>query len=443
MNTPIIDFLKKYNNDNPARFHMPAHKGKICGCEMDITEIVGADNLFDASGIIEESEKNLSSLYNTKFSVYSTEGSSLSIRTMLALIVKIARDSKEKPLVLATRNSHSSFLYGLSLLDIDVEWLAEENTCFFSTNVDEIAVENKLNSMSKKPTALFITSPDYLGNIAPIDKISKVCKKHGVLLAVDNAHGAYLKFIKSDIHPISLGADMCCDSAHKTLLALTGGAYLHIGKSLDCFTKQDVKSAMKMFASTSPSYLILASLDYTNKYLFDNKNAYENCAKIVQITKDFCINLGFNLVGNEPLKITLDSKSFGYLGGEIAEILQKNKVFVEYFDSDYVVLMFSPLNNEEDFDRLKKVLSSMQKKNPIESKKFKPINAIRKMSIREAIFSKQESIDIDSAMGRVLGSISVSCPPAVPIIYSGEVIDENTIEIMKYYNIESCSVIKE
>ena len=256
MNTPIIDFLEKYSKNNPARFNMPAHKGKISGYENDITEIVDADNLYDANGIIDESEKNLSSLFNTNFSVYSTEGSSLSIRTMLALIKKIACERGEKQLVLATRNAHSSFLYGVALLDIDIEWLIEEKTCFFTTNIDEISVEEKLKSMDKMPTALFLTSPDYLGNIAPIDKIAKVCKKYGVLLAVDNAHGAYLNFLPNNIHPISLGADMCCDSAHKTLPTLTGGAYLHISKTFNYFTKQDVKNAMKMFASTSPSYLI-------------------------------------------------------------------------------------------------------------------------------------------------------------------------------------------
>ncbi|MBO7149607.1 MAG: aminotransferase class V-fold PLP-dependent enzyme [Clostridia bacterium] len=443
MNTPIIDFLEKYNKNNPARFHMPGHKGKILGCEKDITEIVGADNLYDANGIIGESEKNLSSLFGTNFSVYSTEGSSLSIRTMLALIKKIASERGEKPHVLATRNAHSSFLYGVALLDIEIEWITQENTCFFATNIDEISVEEKLRAMEIKPTALFITSPDYLGNIAPVEKIAKVCKKYGVLLAVDNAHGAYLNFLSSNIHPISLGADMCCDSAHKTLPTLTGGAYLHLGKGFNYFTKHEVKNIMKMFASTSPSYLILASLDNTNKYLFENKDLYEKCAKRVEKVKETCIFLGFSLVGNEPLKITLDAKSFGYLGDENAEYLKEKNIYVEYFDSDYIVLMFTPLNSEEDFNRLENALSLLQRKGPIKKKVFNSINPIKKMSIKEALFSSQETIEIDSAKGRILASVNLSCPPAVPILYSGEVIDDNAIEIMKYYNIDKCSVVKE
>ncbi len=443
MNTPIIDFLEKYNKNNPARFHMPAHKGKILGCELDITEIAGADNLYDANGIIEESEKNLSALFNTNFSVYSTEGSSLCIRTMLAIINKIACRKGEKPLVLATRNAHSSFLYGVALLDIDIEWVAEQKTCFLTTNIDEKMVEEKLKSMDAKPTALFITSPDYLGNLAPIGKIAKVCKKFGVILAVDNAHGAYLNFLSDNVHPINLGADMCCDSAHKTLPTLTGGAYLHVSNDFNYFTKQEVKNAMKMFASTSPSYLILASLDYTNKYLFENKDLYEKCAKRVQKAKELCKNLGFSLIGSEPLKITVDTKSFGYLGEEISKYLKEKNIYVEYFDSDYIVLMFSPLNSQEEFDRLEKALSSLQRKETIEKKVFKPLTPIRKMSVKEAIFSNQETVDIDNAKGRILASINVSCPPAVPIIYSGEVIDENAIKTMKYYQIKQCSIIKE
>lgn len=442
MKTPIIDFLEKYQNENPVRLHMPAHKGNVLGCEKDITEIIGADSLYDASGIIDESEKNLSALFDTKFSVYSTEGSSLCIRTILALIVKFACEKGQKPLVLATRNAHSSFLYGVALLDVDVEWITEENTCFFATNVDEIAVENKLNKMATKPTAIYFTSPDYLGNIAPIDKIARVCKKHGVLLVVDNAHGAYLKFLSNNIHPISLGADMCCDSAHKTLPTLTGGAYLHVSKEFDYFTKQEVKVAMKIFASTSPSYLILQSLDYTNKYLFENKEIYEICAKRVQKVKDLCVLRGFSLVGKEPLKITLETKSFGYLGSEIANYLQEKSIYVEYFDSDYVVLMFSPLNSEEDFNRLEKEIQSLPKKAPIERQNFKEINPTRKLSIKDALFSKQEMVDIDNAKGRILASVNLSCPPAVPIIYSGEVIDDNAIEIMKYYQIKQCFVVK-
>ena len=410
MNTPILDFVNDYKQSNPVRFHMPAHKGEVKGTQMDVTEIDGADSLFDAKGIIDQSEKNLSSLYGTNFSVYSTEGSTLAIKTMLALIYRYANDKGQKPLILATRNAHSSFLYGVGLLDVDVEWIIEENSCFLCSKVDEIA---------------------------------KVCKKYGVLLAVDNAHGAYLNFLKENLHPINLGADMCSDSAHKTLPTLTGGAYLHISKRFDYFCKDQVKKVMKTFASTSPSYLILCSLDWTNKYVYENKEGFENCKQNVDELKEFCSNLGFDLVGQEPLKITLDCNSYGYYATEIVEILKKENIIVEYYDKNYLVLMLSPLNTARDYQKLKNVLSRIEKRDRIPIPTFRPINLKRKMSIKKALFSSEELLEVDNAEGRILSSINVSCPPAVPIVISGEQIDENAISVMKYYGVEKCFVVKE
>lgn len=443
MKTPILDFLGKYSLSNSVRLHMPGHKGKTNGTKNDITEINGADSLFDANGIIDESEKNLSFLYNTLFSLYSTEGSTLAIKTMLALIFKYAKNIGEKPLILAQRNVHSSFLYGVGLLGVDVEWVETERENLFSSTINAKKVEEKLEKMQVKPTALYLTSPDYLGNILPIKEIAKVCKKHNVLLAVDNAHGAYLNFLEDNIHPINLGADMCSDSAHKTLPTLTGGAYLHINKNFNYFSKNEVKRVMKTFASTSPSYLILSSLDSANKYLFENENAFIKCVKKVEEIKEFCVKKGFNLVGEEKLKITLDTKNFGYFGNEIALILEQNNIVPEYVDKDFVVLMFSPLNSDEDFCKLKDVLSKIEIKKAIEKTNLKYSIPIRKMSIKDAIFSKEEKVNVKDAKGRVVSSISVSCPPAIPLIFSGEVIDDNSIKIMEYYGIKECFVVKE
>ena len=215
---------------------MPGHKGMLKGAEFDITEIDGADSLFDASSIIDESEKNLSSLFDTNFSVYSTQGSSLSIMTMLALVKDYALANAKKPLILATRNAHASFLNGVALLDLDVEWIVEKGDCFLSSTVNCEELEKQFSKKKNLPVAVYLTSPDYLGNVLPIEKIAGVCKKHGVLCVVDNAHGSYLNFLDENIHPINLGADMCADSAHKTLPVLTGGGYLHFGKNISVHT---------------------------------------------------------------------------------------------------------------------------------------------------------------------------------------------------------------
>ncbi len=443
MNTPIIDFIKKYNKKNAVRLHMPGHKAMIRGAKFDITEIDGADSLFDANSIIDESEKNLSSLFNTNFSVYSTQGSSLVIMTMLALIKEYAFVNGKKPLILATRNAHSSFINGVALLDLDVEWIYEKSDCFLSSTLTCDELDKYLKKKKNQPVALYLTSPDYLGNILPVSEIAGICKKHGVLCVVDNAHGSYLNFLKNNIHPINLGADMCADSAHKTLPVLTGGAYLHISNSFTFFDKRQVKSKMKIFASTSPSYLTLCSLDSANKYLNDNKCAYITCKEKVDKLKEFLLSLGHKLVGNEPLKVTIDCNHYGYIGSDLANILKKDNIFVEYFDNSFVVLMFSPFNKKSDFKRLKKAFSKIERLDEIKRPTFNRLEPKKKMSITKALFAKTETIKIENANGRILSMANVSCPPAVPIIFGGEVIDKNAIEILKYNNVEYVKVVIE
>ena len=441
MQTPIVDFLEKFNLDNPVRLHMPAHKGKVVGYEKDITEICGADSLFDANGIILQSENNLSSLYNSAFSVYSTEGSSLSIKTTVALVKKYAIAFDKTPLIWAFRNAHRSFVDAVCLCDIKVKWLNNGNN-IYSNKVSLIRLENALKKAKTKPTALYITSPDYLGNIAPIKEIKAICEKYSVLLVVDNAHGAYLNFLEENMHPLHLGADICCDSAHKTLPTLTGGAYLHFNKTSNFFTRELVKQTMKIFASTSPSYLILESLDKTNKYLFENKDKFSLTAKKVKLLKRILTKKGYKFIGNEPLKLTIDCNKIGYSAKDIANILMQNNIFVEFFDEDYLVLMFSPLNSESDFDLLKNTLLSLEIKKPII--KNIPIlkKHIKKMDIKKAYFSNSELLEVDKCENRILALANISCPPAIPILISGEVITLEAIKVLKYYKIEKCLVVK-
>ena len=267
INTPIADFVRRYASSDISRLHMPAHKGNsLLGCEaLDITEINGADVLYSANGIIDESENNAARLFGTAHTFYSTEGSTLAIKAMLAII---KRNSQKNAKILAARNIHKAFIYACALLDLEVEWIYPDKAlhlCDCSLTPSELKI--KLASMSELPCALYVTSPTYLGKILDIKGLSDVCKEFDIPLLVDNAHGAYLAFEEPSRHPIALGADMCCDSAHKTLPTLTGGAYLHISKSFAPFNKDDARNMLSLFASTSPSYLTLQSLDLTNAYL--------------------------------------------------------------------------------------------------------------------------------------------------------------------------------
>lgn len=442
MNTPIVDFVQNYIASNTARLHMPGHKGvSFLGCEQfDITEIKGADELYAPEGIIRESEENASALFGTARTVYSAGGSSQSINAMLYLAY-LRADKRDRPFVLAGRNAHKSFIYALAKLDADVEWLYPENSqSICSCVVTAESLEKRLNELEYKPFAVYITSPDYLGVTSNIEVLAKVCKKYDIPLLVDNAHGSYLKFYKYDRHPISLGADMCCDSAHKTLPVLTGGGYLHIAKDDRYgFAKNAVK-AMEIFGSTSPSYLILQSLDLCNRYIDEKiKEDIEIYAEKVAELRYIINQKGFGIPSAEPLKITVDLRGYDF---DFAGYLRKCGIEIEYADKDFVVFMFSPQNTTEDFEKLKKAFEKLNLQRTKEIEEFSFDKAKKVMTIREAIFSESEEINVENAFGRVCASPTVSCPPAIPIAVSGERITEKHIKLFKRYGIEKISVVK-
>ena len=178
MNTPICDFVEKYNSKKPMRFHMPGHKGReYLGFEKyDITEITGADSLFEASGIIKESENNASMLFDD-YTFYSCEGSSLSIRTMVYLATLWAKENKRKNKILAGRNAHKSFLTACALCDTDILWLSSDEKSYLSCNITAEDIENAIKKENELPCAVYITTPDYLGNIAELCTIAQVCRK--------------------------------------------------------------------------------------------------------------------------------------------------------------------------------------------------------------------------------------------------------------------------
>ena len=445
MTTPIADFVSEYAKKQTSRFHMPGHKGKgLLGCEhLDITEICGADVLYSPDGIIAESEKNATALFGTRHTYYSAEGSSLAIKAMLALIKKKAPASR-RARVLAARNVHKAFVYACALLDIDADWLfpaSYSHLCACKIAPEQL--DEALKAVAILPDAVYITSPDYLGSVSDISGLSKVCHKHGVPLLVDNAHGAYLAFTEPSLHPIALGADMCCDSAHKTLPVLTGGAYLHISSYYEV-SDYEVRNVLSLFASTSPSYLILQSLDLCNSYLSGGyRQKLDECIKKLSALSDRIALLGFKPETTEPLKLVFLRQTCGYSGDELAEHLRKFNIEPEFADHDYLVLMATPENTDGDLERVYQAFATLSKRsacgNSLPPSFPKPTKAL---SIREAVFAKSETVSIELADGRICASPTVSCPPAVPVVMSGEVISRVAIEAMRYYGIQRVEVVK-
>lgn len=445
MDTPIADFVRRYAESGAARLHMPGHKGAgPLGCEaLDITEIPGADVLYDdGEGIIARSEANAAALFGSGATFYSTEGSSLCIRAMLTMALLRAGGREGRPTVLAARNAHKTLLLAAAVLDVDIRWLWPEREEFSlcACPVTAEAVRRQLAEMADPPIAVFVTSPDYLGGMLDIAAIAEAAHEYGVPLLVDNAHGAYLHFL--GLHPMDLGADLCCDSGHKTLPVLTGGAYLHLSAGMDAAVGEQAKNALMLFGSTSPSYLILQALDGANRHLSTYPEQLRKLIPRLDAFKASLLQRGYVLYGSEVLKLTIQAKPYGYTGNQLAELLRQWNIEPEFADQDYLVLMPSAETDEETLAHLEEVLCRIPPQPPIagECPAFAP--GERVMTIREAVFACSELLPVDQCLGRIVAVPTVSCPPAVPILVCGERIDAHAIACFAYYGIDRCFVVK-
>ena len=466
MKTPIWDFIRGYADADPLRLHMPGHKGTgPLGCERyDITEVAGADALYEARGIIAQSEENASRLFGSGRTLYSTEGSSQCIRAMVYLAAAAFRKRSVctgKPVMVAARNAHRAFLHACALNDVDVVWLwPQAEAPLISCPVAPAQLEHTLSSLQASCCGVYVTSPDYLGWCQDIGALAQVCHRYGVPLLVDNAHGAYLHFLSEPLHPLDLGADLCCDSAHKTLPALTGGAYLHISAYASAAFAPHAKDAMALFGSTSPSYLTLASLDLCNAYLADEIHDDLKAALPAlsdardELTAAGLLRDSFSGRGcYSPLHLSISGD-----GAAFAGMLRGAGMEPEYAGPDALVLLFSPKDAEKAAGKAAAVLRDAAAAAPeltqlrgntekaadgsavtaVFSKMPRPEQAMR---VREAVFSDYEEISAADAAGRVAAMPTAFCPPAVPPVMPGERITPEAVRVLAYYGYDTVCVV--
>lgn len=449
MDTPIYDFLKSYQASGFSRLHMPGHKGQpYLGCEgLDITEIQGADELYDPEGIIAQSEQNAAALFGTGITAYSVEGSSHCIRSMLLLAKQLFFRGEGRPKVLAARNAHKAFLYAAALWDLDVDWIYPEErkensvaACQISPEQLETALERR-RAEDRMPFAVYVTSPDYLGQLTDIQSMAEIAHRFGAALLVDNAHGAYLHFLPEKLHPMDLGADLCCDSAHKTLPVLTGGAYLHVRKGLTDSTC--VKTAMEVTGTTSPSYLIMASLDLCNRQMEQSPQSLPPLIARIDRWKEAMTASGIPILPSEPLKIVVHAAAMGFTGGELGDVLRRHQCEPEFCDADYLVAMLTPDTKSLDLERFADALldATKEKRPPRASCALRLLPLQRELSIRQAVLAPHETVSLSDAVGRICGSPTVSCPPAIPIAVSGERITAELLPILETYGIHQVTVV--
>lgn len=349
--TPLYSALLQHQKLGRSAFHTPGHSGGKLPfpsdlLQLDVTELPDTDSLYEADGVILQAEQRAANVIGTARTLFSSGGCTLCIQTMLRLV---SAKSNCKT-ILTDRILHRSAVHAMALLDLNPVWLMPRADAGsgFPGRIHRDDVEFLLKKHSDV-AAVYVTSPDYFGVLADIKGIAEVCKKYGVPLLVDNAHGAHLFLTSEDRHPIHQGAAMTACSAHKTLPVLTGGAWLNIA---DKAYVEDAKDAMALFGSTSPSYPVMASLDLCAQWAETQaKKAYKALEQRVAKIRELAVANGLALpIGEaDPTRITLQTAPIGLTGEEVVRVFHNHFVEPEYADGANIVLIATPFHTEEDF----------------------------------------------------------------------------------------------
>lgn len=437
----IYSGLSAHREKGYSPFHTPGHK---CAgffpqelLSLDLTELPDTDALYEAGGIIANTEKKLSSLFGSEASLISCGGCTLAIQTMLALSVM---NGNKK--VIFARNSHRSAVNACALLGIEPVWIMPESSSgYFTGRVTPGSVELALDN-NPDAAAVYITSPSYYGELSDISGIAEVCHRSGKLLLVDNAHGSHLAFLEENLHPIHLGADMSACSLHKTLPVLTGGAALNIADGeLAVYAKQK----MALFGSTSPSYPIMASIDLCCDYMAgEGREAYRRCEQRVREIKQLAGNRGLLMPEGscDPLRVCINTACAGLEAGRQTEYFHSFLVEPEMCDGANAVFICTPFNSGTDMLRLKAAVSGLSGRYGTVFPQSMTLPA-RLMLPREAVLSVSEPVSTERAAGRIAAESACPCPPGVPVVMPGELIDDGSAELLALCGIESILCVRE
>ncbi|MCL2772076.1 MAG: hypothetical protein FWD71_01895 [Oscillospiraceae bacterium] len=440
----LNNIIAEYAGKNPIRFHMPGHKGQKIGISLDystdVTELFFTDNLYSPdvnSRLILDLEERISKCFfkdtatNQIVSYISCGGATLGIQgALLSLIRNYKNKSGEKLYIICDRNSHISFINALALLDINPLWVVYPDENF----AERIGYFNR---NYRNTIGVFVTSPDYFGGMKNIPEISRECKKYELALVVDNSHGSHLAFYEDGcLHPVNCGADISVDSLHKTLPALTGAAVIHANKNYaGCGS---IRESLKIFASTSPSFLILQSIENMVDYL-ENYGQPEHARLIADINlfKQRATESGLNIIPEtgirDPYRIVLTSEN---MGEKLYYYLFESNIVCEFFDKDNAIIIPSILNPSEDFDVLLDVLKKFSRIYPVKScqssKKYNfTVNPKTVMSLNSATKFPRETVPAEKSLNRVSAESVFAYPPGVPIVLPGEIIDREIYDILK------------
>lgn len=460
---PIVSGLKNYKEKNMAVFHMPGHKqnkGLIKELEyirenmfdFDITEIEGTDNLHSPDGIIREGMELLAKSMKSKKSYYLVNGSTCGVYSMMLGLFN--RGDK----VIIQRNCHKSVYSAIELGDLIPAYIYPKVVDSFGilSGIDYQELSNIIEENSDAK-GLVITSPSYFGTCSDIENISKLCKKNDILLLVDEAHGAHFSFSEMLPSPaISLGADVSVTSFHKTLPSLTQTAVLNVSKSLSDKQIAKIEEKMKIFQTTSPSYLFLASMDMA-RYIMD-KDGEGLTANLIGMIDDLKESLkdikqirfleenDINEERIDPTRIVINTPVDGE---KLSDILrEKYQIQIEMSYHNNIVLIGSPLDLKESYERLssalREIFSDFNYSDIKENEKIKLYNfhPIVKMTQRDVESKDTIGINLADSESFICAETIVPYPPGVPIILPGEQITREIIDFIIENNILEKNVIR-
>ncbi|MDE7439024.1 MAG: aminotransferase class I/II-fold pyridoxal phosphate-dependent enzyme [Clostridia bacterium] len=407
-------------------FHMPGHKAsgdfksKFKDAPLDVTELSYTDNLHCPDGAIAKAQKDIAKILGAEKSYITTDGSSSGVLSLVYCASK--RGNK----LIVFRNSHQSIWNACKLFGIEplIVQGAERDGVLQPPDADTI---ERLVSNDPNIAGVLATSPDYYGNIAPLAGYRDILKKYNRLLLVDEAHGAHLAF--GDSGYAGLYADMWVDGAHKTLATLTQGAIVSVNNEDLIPVAED---ALSMFRTTSPSFPIMASVEYGVKSIANKITVLTRAKQIVEQFKAESPEFTF-YQNDDWTKLLIDFKPFGVSPKLALQRLEKKGIFAEFADGRYILFYLSPMIKEGDLANLKKHLLAVVGNKKLQGtyvEKPEIPESERSYSFQYALKRQSEWIDLEKAVGRMCAKNAGLAPPCIPLVVIGEMITNATVKAL-------------
>lgn len=362
--TSLYNKLIEYGQSDYYPYHMPGHKRNVGNGPLahtrsiDITEVEGFDNLHHAEGILKQAQECAAAAYGAKRSYYLVGGSTVGILTAISALIPSGGH------ILIARNCHKSVYHAIFLRGLKVSYIQPEYEGQFGIPFP-VTADVIEQALEKEPDvqAVLVTSPTYEGLVADVEGIAEVAHKHGVPLIVDEAHGAHFGF--ADMLPQSSVryADVVIHSTHKTTLALTQTALLHVcSDRVDC---DEIQRYLDIYMTSSPSYVLMASIEEAVRELTEHgQTLYE---KYVREAVTFCQGAAklqyFQVlqvpgIMQDPCKLVIGTRIWGFSGQQLYDILlRKYHMQMELCQGRYVLAIMTSYDKPEGFERL---LSALQ-----------------------------------------------------------------------------------